>query len=253
MARGVTAKRVGQACIHTLRWMVVMLRNGRLPAGAGALALAAILTYVVTDARFSVDTVVVTGVASLPGSTVAEASGVLGESVFRVDSAAVARRVAALPGLQHVEVVTEAPDRLIVHVTERQPVMIWDAGDASFLVDEAGDVLGQADASNPLVLPRLQALPGNRSPVVGGKVDVMPVRAVLALNARLPVEAGLTQAAITFDPVMGVTVQTEKWRAVVGNDELLGKKLAILKLLLRDQTWSDADIRDPDRPVMHKR
>ena len=56
MAQGVTTKRVGQACIHTLRWTVVMLRNGRLPAGAGALALAAVLTYVVTDARFSVDT-----------------------------------------------------------------------------------------------------------------------------------------------------------------------------------------------------
>lgn len=253
MARGVTARRVGQACIHTLRWTMVMLRNGRLPAGVGALALTAVLAYVVTDARFAVDTVVVTGVASLPGSTVAEASGVLGESVFRVDSAAVAQRVATLPSLQHVEVTTEAPDRLIVHVTERQPVMIWDAGGASFLIDETGDVLGQSDASNPVALPRLQVLPGNPTPVVGGTVDVTPVRAALALNARLPVEAGLTQAAITLDPVIGIAVQTEKWRAVVGNDELLGKKLAVLKLLLRDQTWSDADIRDPDRPVTHKR
>src|SRR5258708_40272803 len=118
MARGITAKRVGQACIHTLRWMVVMLRNGRLPAGAGALALAAILTYVVTDARFSVDTVVVTGVASLPGSSIAEASGVLGQSVFAVESATVARRLAALPGVQHVDVRTEAPDRLVVQITE---------------------------------------------------------------------------------------------------------------------------------------
>jgi cell division protein FtsQ len=253
MAQGVTMKRVGQACIHTLRWAVVMLRNGRLPAGAGALALAAVLTYVVTDARFSVDTVVVTGVAALPGSTVAEASGVLGESVFRVDSAAVAGRIAALPGLQHIDVTTEAPDRLIVHVTERQPVMIWDAGGSSFLIDDAGDVLGQADPNNPVALPHLQVLPGNHTPVVGGMVDVTPVRAMLALNTRLPAETGLTQAAITLDPVIGIAVQTEKWRAVVGNDELLGKKLAVLKLLLRDQTWTDADIRDPDRPVMHKR
>jgi hypothetical protein len=96
-------------------------------------------------------------------------------------------------------------------------------------------------------------LPGNHTPVVGGMVDVTPVRAMLALNTRLPAETGLTQAAITLDPVIGIAVQTEKWRAVVGNDELLGKKLAVLKLLLRDQTWTDADIRDPDRPVMHKR
>jgi cell division protein FtsQ len=253
MATGITAKRVGQACIQTLRWTVVMLRNGRLPAGVGALALAAILTYVVTDARFSVDTVVVTGVAALPGSSIAEASGVLGHSVFAVESATVARRLAALPGVQHVDVRTEAPDRLVVQITERQAVMIWDAGDVSYLVDEVGDVIGQDDPAAPLALPRLQTLAGNPLPSVGGHVGVMPVHAVLALNARLPTETGVTRAAITLDPLIGVVVQTEKWRAIVGNDELLGKKLAVLKLLLRDQSWSEADVRDPDRPVIRKR
>lgn len=253
MARGITAKRAGQACVHTLRWTVVMLRNGRLPAGIGALALATILTYVVTDARFVVDTVVVTGVAALPGSTIAETSGVLGQSVFGVDSAAVARRLAALPGVQRADVHIEAPDRLVVRITERRAVMIWDAGEVSYLVDEAGDVLGQEDPAAPLALPRLQTLAGMPSPTVGGQVGAMPVRAVLALNARLPAETGVTRAAITLDPLIGVVVQTEKWRAVVGNDELLGKKLAVLKALLRDQSWSEADIRDPDRPVMRKR
>lgn len=253
MARGITARRVGQACAHTLRWTAVMLRNGRLPAGAGALALAAILAYVVTDARFAVNTVVVTGAAAIPGPTIAEASGVLGESVFGVDSATVARRIAALPASRRVDVSTEAPDRLIVHIVERRPVLVWDADDRSFLIDETGDVIGQADGSTADGLPHLRALPGNPSPTVGNSVGAMPVHAALALNERLPAEAGLTQAAIILDPLIGVVVQAEKWRAVVGNDELLGKKLAVLKLLLRDQTWSEADVRDPDRPVMRKR
>lgn len=253
MARGITAKRVGQACVHTLRWTVVMLRNGRLPAGAGALALAAIIAYVVTDARFAVDTVVVTGVAALPGSTIAETSGVLGQSVFGVESAAVARRIATLPGVQHVDIRTETPDRLVVHITERQSVLVWDAGDTAFLIDDAGDVIGQADPNIPVSLPRLRVLAGIPPPAVGGTVSAMPVHAALALNVRLPAEAGLTRAAIALDPMMGVIVQTEKWRAVVGNDELLGKKLAVLKLLLRDQTWSEVDLRDPDRPVMRTR
>src|SRR5690242_12855276 len=125
MARGITAKRVGQACAHTFRWTVVMLRNGRLPAGVGALALAAILAYVVTDARFSVGTVVVTGVAMVPGATIAESSGALGESVFHVDSAAVARRIAALPALRHVDIRTELPNRLVVHIAERRAALVW--------------------------------------------------------------------------------------------------------------------------------
>lgn len=253
MARGITARRVGQACIHTLRWTAVMLRNGRLPAGIGALALAALLAYVVTDARFSVDTVVVTGVAALPGSAIAEASGVLGQSVFSVDSATVARRLANLPGVQHAEVHTEAPDRLVVQISERRAVIVWDAGNFSYLVDEAGDVLGEDDPAAPLALPRLQTLAGTPPPSVGGQVSVMPVHAVLALNARLPPETGVTQAAITLDPLIGVVVQTEKWRAVFGNDELLGRKLAVLKALLRDQSWSEVDIRDPDRPVTRRR
>ncbi len=253
MARGVTAKRVGQACVHLCRWMLVMLRNGRLPAGAGALALAGVLAYVVTDVRFSVDQVVVTGVAALPGSAVAEASGVLGQSVFSVESGAVARRVAALPGVEHAEVHTEAPDRLVIAISERQAVMIWDAVGQSFLVDTLGDVLGQVDPAAIPALPHLQALAGIPAPITGNRVSAVPVRAVLALNERLPTDAGLTQAAITLDPVSGLVVQTERWRAVLGNDELLGKKLAILKLLLRDQTWSDLDIRDPDRPILRKR
>lgn len=252
MARGVTAKRVGQACVHTLRWALVMVRNGRLPAGVGALVLGGVLAFVMTDARFSVNRVVVTGVAALSGSTIAETTGVLGQSVFSVESAAVARRIAALPGVQRSDVYTEAPDTIVVRIEERQAVLVWDAGGQSFLVDAAGDVLGQPDASAPPPLPHLQALAGTPIPVAGGRVSSDPIRATLALNERLPTEAGLTQAAITLDPVVGLIVQTGTWRAVLGNDEYLGKKLAVLKRLLQQPPWTEADLRDPERPVLRK-
>ncbi len=253
MARGMTAKRVGQACIHTLRWAVVMVRNGRLPAGVGALILGGALAFVMTDARFAVNRVVVTGVAALSGATVAETTGVVGQSVFRVDSAAVARRIAALPGVQRSDIHTEAPDTLVVRIEERQAVLVWDAADQSYLVDEAGDVLGQPDANAPPSLPHLQALAGVPIPTTGGRVSSEPIRAVLALNERLPSDVGLTQAAVTLDPVLGLTVQTGTWRAVLGNDEYLGKKLALLKQLLRQPPWTEADLRDPERPVVRKK
>jgi len=253
MARGMTAKRVGQACVHTLRWAVVMLRNGRLPAGIGALVVGGALAFVATDARFAVNRVVVVGVAGLSGSTVAETTGVLGRSVFAVDSDVVARRVAALPGVQRSDVHTEAPGTIVVRIEERQPVLIWEAADQSFLVDADGDVLGQPDTAASRPLPRLQAVPGVPIPVIGGRVADGPIRAAVALNARLPAETGLTEAAITLDPVAGLIVQTGTWRAVVGNDELLGKKLAILKQILAQRSWTEADLRDPERPVVRKR
>ncbi len=250
MARGMTAKRVGQACAHILRWAMVMVRNGRLPAGIGALALGGLLAFVLTDARFAVNRVVVTGVAALPGSTVAETTGVVGRSVFGVDNAAVARRIAALPGVQRGDVHTEAPDTIVVRVVERQSVLVWDAAGQSYLVDEAGDVLGQPDATAPPSLPHLQALAGIPIPTAGGRVSDDAIRAALALNQRLPTEAGLTQAAVALDPAVGLVVQAGTWRAVLGNDEHLGKKLALLKQLLRQPPWVEADLRDPERPIL---
>lgn len=252
MARGVTAKRFGQAFLHILRWMLVMLRNGRLPAGVGALALAAILTFVVTDTRFRVNRVVVTGVASLSGSAVAESTGVLGQSVFSVDAASVARKIVALPGVQQAEVSSDAPDTLLVRVRERQPVMIWEASDAAYLIDDSGAVLSRLEPTDAISLPRVRAAMGVPTPEVGGRVSATSVHAVVALSERLPTEAGLTTAAIALDPTVGLIVQTERWRAVMGNDEHLGRKLAILKSLMHDQSWTDLDLRDPDRPVLKK-
>jgi len=253
MARGMTAKRVGQACVYTLRWAVVMLRNGRLPAGIGALVLGGALAFVVTDARFAVNRVVVVGVAGLSGSTVAEATGVLGRSVFSVDSATVARRIATLPGVRRSDVHTEAPDTIVVQIEERQAALVWDAADQSFLVDADGTVLGQPDAAAQQRLPHLRALPGIPLPVTGGRVADDSIRAALVLNERLPIVTGLTEAAITLDPVAGLVVHGGTWRAVVGNDEHLGNKLAILKRLLGQQPWVEADIRDPERPVVRKK
>lgn len=253
MARGMTAKRVGQACVYTLRWAVVMLRNGRLPAGIGALVLGGALAFVVTDARFAVNRVVVVGVAGLSGSTVAETTGVLGRSVFSVDSAAVARRIATLPDVRRSDVHTEAPDTIVVRIEERQAALVWDAADQSFLVDADGTVLGQPDATAQQRLPHLRALVGVPLPVTGGRVANDSIRAALALNERLPIMTGLTEAAITLDPVAGLVVQGGTWRAVVGNDEHLGNKLAVLKRLLGQQPWVEADIRDPERPVVRKK
>ncbi len=253
MARGITVKRVGHACVRTLRWAAVMLRNGRLPAGLGALALGAVLTFVVTDRRFTVDRVVVSGVVALPGATVAETTGVLGQSIFSVDNAAVARRVATLPAVRHVDVLTASPGTLVVRVDERQAALIWETANRSYLVDTTGAVLGQLDPSAAPPLPHLRARAGIPDPVIGERVDATVVRAGLALNARLPADVGMTEAAIVLDPTLGMAVQTARGQVTVGNDELLGRKLAVLKVLLRDSSWSDADIRDPDRPVLIKR
>lgn len=249
MANGVTAKRVGHAAWRVLRWLLVMLRNGRLPAGAGAIALGVALAYLVTDSAFTVRRVVVTGVVALPGTGLAEASGVLGQSIFSVEPDAVAARVATLPRVERVEVYTETPGTLVIAVQERSGALLWEAEGASYLLDGTGFVLGQVTAGSAPPVPVLHALPGNPVPIVGGRVDDGLVRAALSLNARLPNEAGVAQGNLVVDPLLGVIVQTAEWRAIVGTDDQLGRKLAVLKAMLREPQWSDLDLRDPDRAV----
>lgn len=249
MARGVTAERVGRAALRSFGWALIMLRNGRLPAGIGAIGLAAALTFLLTDSRFAVHEVIVDGVVSLPGTTVAGATGILGASVFSIDPTAAARRVAMLPSVQRAAVSASVPGTLVIHVDERRPVVIWDTDTQSLLVDESGLVIGTAP--QPLVpLLHVRALAGMAEPVPGGRVDGDALRAALAINARMPDETGVDRARVVVDPTMGVIVETERWRIIFGNDEYLGRKLAVLKYLVHADAWKYADIRDPDRPVL---
>ncbi len=62
----------------------------------------------------------------------------------------------------------------------------------------------------------------------------------------------MSRAAVVIDPVIGVIVQTESWNAIVGTDEQLGEKLAVLKILLaQTPTWTEVDLRDPTRVALH--
>lgn len=250
MPQGITAGRVARASWRVARWMLAMLKNGRLPAGVGAVALAATLTYLLTDAQYTIRRVVVTGVASIPAPAVAEASGVLGRGVFSIDATTVAMRVTQLPGVQRAEVYTESPGTLVIHVTERQPALVWDMGAQAYVVDRGGVVLAQIGPDALPDLPRLSVRASDTPIAVGQRVDVTPVRSALALVDRLPAEAGVTKAAIIADPLVGLIVQTDQWRAVVGNDDHLGEKLAVLKGLVPDHTWTDVDLRDPSRVAL---
>lgn len=250
MPRGINAARTARASLRVTRWFLVMLRNGRLPSGLLAVVIGSVLTVLVTDPRFAVRDVVVQGVVTVSGPSLAETTGVLGRSVFGVDARQVARRIAGLPAVRHVDVYTETPDRLVIRVTERQAAIVWDTGQAVFILDRDGTVLARADRTAP-DLPKVRVLAAG--PIaVGERVDPLTVRAALAVLDRLPAEAGVSRAAVVIDPVIGVIVQTESWNAIVGTDEQLGEKLAVLKILLaQSPTWTEVDLRDPTRVASH--
>src|SRR5207302_529088 len=144
--------------------------------------------------RFRVHSVHVQGNALLSQAEIADAARVSGVNIFWVDRSDVAKRLAALPLVQHVEISATLPDTIDLRIVERQPAAFWTSGDQSYLVDREGVILKVVDAETAQARacagqpcdPRLAPLPNvaqvdGQSLAPGDRVDV----SALATSARL--------------------------------------------------------------------
>ncbi len=162
-----------------------------------------------------VRSVTVTGTHLLsPAQVTAAADIPLGTPLLRVDAGAVTRRVEAIPQVASASVAKDWPDRLVIAVTERAPVMgVRMAGGGYDLVDATG-VIVRWTRTLPAGLPLLEtSLPGA---ALRGSAEVTTAAAVLAeLSPWLAGQVTALQAApvaegteqVTLDLRNGKTVQ----------------------------------------------
>lgn len=162
-----------------------------------------------------VRSVTVTGTRLLsPGQVIVAADVPPGTPLLRVDAGAVARRVDAIPQVASATVTKDWPDRLVIAVTERVPVMaVRMAGGGYDLVDQTGVVVRWAKVQ-PAALPLLQtSLPGA---ALRGSAEVVAAAGVLAeLSPWLAGQVTAVQATqlaqgseqVTLDLRDGKTVQ----------------------------------------------
>jgi cell division protein FtsQ len=181
-----------------------------------------------------VRSVTVTGTRLLTPAQVTEAADVpQGTPLLRVDAGAVTRRVEAISQVASATVTKDWPDRLVIAVTERAPVMaVRMAGGGYDLVDQTGVIVRWAQA-RPAALPLLNtSLPGA---ALRGSAEVTTSAAVLAeLGPWLARQVTAVQAAqaaegteqVTLDLRDGKTVQ---WGSP-GDAAQKNRELAILLL-----------------------
>ena len=162
-----------------------------------------------------VRSVTVTGTRLLsPGQVIVAADVPPGTPLLRVDAGAVARRVDAIPQVASATVTKDWPDRLVIAVTERVPVMaVRMAGGGYDLVDQTGVVVRWAKVQ-PAALPLLRtSLPGA---ALRGSAEVVAAAGVLAeLSPWLAGQVTAVQATplaqgaeqVTLDLRDGKTVQ----------------------------------------------
>lgn len=217
-------------------------RSGRLPAFLLSVGLAVLVFGFLFSGDFPVKVVVVQGNKVAYADAITELSGAMGESIFSVDSRTIAQRVATHPAVSSVNVTTEFPDKVVIQLNERVPVLAWHTGDQVALVDERGDVIAIADDPS---LPVMVQTSGD-GPTPGTRVATGIVQAALYVHEKL----GTKLAQLGYDPASGLTVQLSDGRTVVlGDGVKIPLKVSVLQtvLTLPDQ-WTRLDVRQPDRP-----
>ncbi|MDQ1696351.1 MAG: cell division protein FtsQ [Frankiaceae bacterium] len=199
---------------------LILVLAGLITLGAGGwLAL--------NSSLVAVRTITVEGTSRLVVADVMRVAAVRrGTSLFRLDSSAVARRVARIPAVAHVEVARNWPHGVVISVTERTPVAVVRGPTGAVLLDRVG-VAFDTEAEPPpgLVNVQLSApVPGAGDPAA---------RAALQVLGALPTGVRRRVATVQAPSPFAVTLVLNGGRTVVwGSAADSTTKAAVLHALL---------------------
>ncbi|MDP9117383.1 MAG: FtsQ-type POTRA domain-containing protein [Actinomycetota bacterium] len=186
-------------------------------------------------------TIEVQGVHTLTAQQVRSVAAIApGTPLLRLDTAAVSRRIRALPDVGAVRVRTSYPSTVVITVVERVALGYVESGPRFVLVDKTGDAF-RTVATRPRGLP-LFALPTGAQARATGQA-ITNVSAVLPASLRAQIRS--IQA---FDPT-SITLQLTDGRIVRwGADDRNLDKARILPTLLA-QRGNQFDVTNPDQVI----
>jgi cell division protein FtsQ len=237
-----------QATPGPRRSLLGWLASGRLVSLVLFLASCGALVYLFTDERFSVRRVEVEGNSALNSAAVIALANVLGRPVWFIKNELVSARLRENAYVASASVEVALPDRAIIRIVERRPEVRWQAGGVQYLVDGTGKVLGAAQESTKAdVLVITDSSHAQLNP--NDQLDLDAIQLAQALALRLSVELGFTPAQIGWDYGLGIYVRSVAGQTIIfGQSKDLGRKLAILDVLLKDHTaFTYLDLR-PNNP-----
>jgi hypothetical protein len=142
-------------------------------------------------------------------------------NLFRVRTDELVADLRALPAVLSVDVRVALPDRLVVVITERQAILVWQVGERRYLVDAEGVLFATAsrDASErlPVIRDRRRIAAGR---AVGERLDPVDLAVVRQLGALTPAALGSSAArlAVEVDDREGYTLDARPtgWHAIFG-------------------------------------
>ncbi|MFE1595262.1 cell division protein FtsQ/DivIB [Nocardia sp. NPDC058705] len=181
----------------------------------------------------SVRTVQVDGLSAVPE---AEVRGLLeipdGRSMLRIDTTAIAQRVAAIPKVRSVRVQRKFPSTVLVTVVERTPVVYFDAPDGAHLID-AESVEFAIEPEPPIGVPKLLT--------EGSFTGPAAARAAVDVLVTLPPALSVQVGEVVARSISDVSLSLRDGRKVVwgGTGDGERKAAVVLPLLTREGTVFD--------------
>lgn len=190
-----------------------------------------------------VSTVRVTGQQRLAAPEVAQQADIdPGAPLLRLDSAGIARRVAALPPVLAVDVERDWPSTVVIRIRERVPAAVQQRGTSWVLVDRSG-VEFATERRRPRGLPLVSAPVDQGPAALRATLDVLD-----ALPAPVRAQVRQVRAATTER----LSLQLSRGRTVEwGSLEHSRRKAAVLAVLLTRKA-SVYDVSAPDMPTTRR-
>lgn len=195
----------------------VRLRAPRRLIAVAILALqVTLLVLALTLPMFKVKTVAISGERLVTHQAVLAAASVPHQSIFTLDADSIRARVAALPWVQDVTVVTDLPATVRIDVTERTPAVRLRRDGVDLYVADNGATM----AADPRILSLWSSTPPLLDERAGSPQSIDPaLLRVLEITAqRFPSVFGCSVAAFRWDVDGEFSIWTSTgWRAVLGH------------------------------------
>jgi len=163
----------------------------------------------------------------------------MGQNIFEVNLAYVRNRLQAqYPEIDDLKVVRRFPDKILVAARKREPVAFLAQGNALFLIDRDGVVLG-SQASSPSGLPIISGVAVYRNIVLGKPIRDRNLGVALGIIRDISVNAGLRGMKVTSVQVGNLSkieALLENGLRVILDTDRTSEKIRQLGLVLGQST-----------------
>ncbi len=200
------------------------------------LALVFGLHTLATAPYFQVQHIIIEGTRSGQIIAAIERLHLEGHNIFLADTSAAAAHIKTLPPIADASVTRQLPDTLLVHVVERQPVLIWQVGTTLYSVDAGGAIIAQVPSANglPVVSDEHSRDQHGQPFAPGSKIDPKIIQMARQLLEQVPTASGITSFTLRNTLEYGIVlISQDGWQARFGGPNNLENKIQELAAVIQ--------------------